>query len=116
MVINEEKKTDIQRAQLIVAAVTLEFGTPYMDVKSKTRGSSDICFARQLSMYLMNVIYGISLSRIGRAFNRDRSTASHACNVIEDYREDPQLDDKVARLEQFLDASRALATSEEVSL
>lgn len=114
MIINEKNKTDIQRAQLIVAAVTLEFGTPYMDVKSKTRGASEVCFARQLSMYLMNVIYGISLTRIGRAFNRDRSTASHACNVIEDYREDPQLDKKIARLEQFLHASTVLAAREPV--
>ncbi|MEP6342503.1 MAG: helix-turn-helix domain-containing protein [Maricaulaceae bacterium] len=91
-----ENKKDPQRAQLIVAAVTLEFGTPYMDVRSKTRGGSDICFARQISMYLMNVIYGVSLTRIGRAFNRDRSTASHACNVIEDYREDPLLDQKIS--------------------
>jgi len=113
MVVNEKTKTDIQRAQLIVAAVTLEFGTPYMDVKSKTRGSNEICFARQLSMYLMNVIYGISLSRIGRAFNRDRSTASHACHVMEDYREDPQLDHKISRLEQFLSASCLLAPREE---
>ncbi len=116
MVINDKTKTDVQRAQLIVAAVTLEFGIAYMDVKSKTRGSNDMCFARQLSMYLMNVIYGISLSRIGRTFNRDRSTASHACNVIEDYREDPQLDRKIARLEAFLKASRSIAVSEELSL
>jgi chromosomal replication initiation ATPase DnaA len=116
MVINDNTKTDIQRAQLIVAAVTLEFGTPYMDVKSKSRGSSDVCFARQLSIYLMNVVYGISLSRIGRAFNRDRSTASHACNVMEDYREDPQLDKKIARLEEFLNASTTLSACEGVSL
>ena len=104
-----ENKKDPQRAQLIVAAVTLEFGTPYMDVRSKTRGASDICFARQISMYLMNVIYGVSLTRIGRAFNRDRSTASHACNVIEDYREDPLLDQKISRLEKFLYASTQLS-------
>ena len=105
---NNENKKDPQRAQLIVAAVTLEFGTPYMDVRSKTRGASEICFARQISMYLMNVIYGVSLTRIGRAFNRDRSTASHACNLIEDYREDPLLDQKISRLEKFLNASTQL--------
>jgi len=60
-------------------------------------------------MYLMNVIFGVSLTRIGRVFNRDRSTASHACNVIEDYREDPLLDKKIARLELFLNGSTALA-------
>ena len=100
---------DIQRAQLIIAAVTLEFGTPQLDITSNKRGANDVCLARQVSMYLMNVIFGISLTRIGNVFNRDRSTASHACNVIEDYREDPILDKKIARLELFLNGSTALA-------
>jgi len=100
---------DIHRAQLIVAAVTLEFGTPHLDLASRKRGGSELCLARQISMYLMNVIYGISLTRIGRVFNRDRSTASHACNVIEDYREDPLLDEKIEKLERFLYGSTVLA-------
>lgn len=107
---NKDKNTqDVQRAQLIIAAVALEFGTPHLDIRSKNRGTNDICLARQISMYLMNVIYGISLTRIGKVFNRDRSTASHACNVIEDYREDPLLDKKIMRLETFLYGSAALA-------
>lgn len=102
-------RQDAQRAQLIIAAVSLEFGTPSLDIRSKTRGANDVCLARQISMYLMNVIYGVSLTRIGRVFNRDRSTASHACNVVEDYREDPFLDQKITRLETFLIGSMALA-------
>lgn len=108
--IKQDKNTqDIQRAQLIIAAVTLEFGTPILDINSRNRGANELCLARQVSMYLMNVIFGVSLTRIGRVFNRDRSTASHACNVIEDYREDPLLDKKIARLELFLNGSTALA-------
>jgi len=110
MIHKEKNAQDVQRAQLIIAAVTLEFGTPHLDIDSKNRGGNDVCFARQMSMYLMNVIYGISLTRIGRVFNRDRSTASHACNVIEDYREDPLIDQKIVRLEIFLQGSTALAS------
>ena len=108
----QQNKTiqDVQRAQLIIAAVTLEVGTPELDINSKNRGANDICLARQVSMYLMNITFGISLTRIGRVFNRDRSTASHACNVIEDYREDPLIDKKIARLELFLNGSTSLAT------
>jgi len=80
--IKQDKNTqDAQRAQLIIAAVTLEFGTPIFDLNSRHRGANDICLARQVSMYLMNVTFGISLTRIGRVFNRDRSTAGHACNT-----------------------------------
>ena len=110
MIKHDKATQDVQRAQLIIAAVTLEFGTPIFDINSKNRGANDVCLARQVSMYLMNVTFGISLTRIGRVFNRDRSTASHACNVIEDYREDPLLDKKITRLELFLNGSTALAT------
>ena len=106
---NNKNTHDVHRAQLIVAAVGLEFGTPQLDIASRQRGGSDVCLARQISMYLMNVIYGVSLTRIGRVFNRDRSTASHACNVIEDYREDPLLDEKIEKLERFLYGSTVLA-------
>lgn len=102
---------DLQRAQLVVAAVGLEFGTPYMEVKSKSKGRTDICFARQVAMYLMNVAYGVSLTRIGKTFNRDRSTAGHACNVIEDCREDPLVDEKILRLETFLKMSEQIVVS-----
>ena len=104
----DKRLYDHMRAQLIIAAVSLEFGTPHFDLNAKTRGANDVCLARQLSMYLMNIIFGVSLTRIGHVFNRDRSTASHACNVIEDYREDPLLDEKIVRLETFLNGSRLL--------
>jgi chromosomal replication initiation ATPase DnaA len=55
--------------------------------------------ARQLAMYLAHVIYGETLTAIGLAFHRDRTTVSHACALIEDLRDDPAFDADVARLE-----------------
>ncbi|WP_349433462.1 hypothetical protein [Pararhizobium sp. A13] len=39
---------------------------------------------------------------IGYAFGRDRTTVSHACNVVEDRRDDPAFDDFVASVERVL--------------
>ena len=33
--------------------------------------------------------FGVNLSAVGRAFGRDRTTAAHACRLIEDRRDDP---------------------------
>lgn len=98
----DNSQSDRVCAHLVIAAVSLEFGVPHTEIYSTTKGKSHVSFARQVAMYLLNVVFGVNLSRVGRAFDRDRSTASYACNMIEDYREDPVLDAKISRLENFL--------------
>jgi len=95
-------KSDMARARLVTAAVALEFGVPDIEVYSQTKGSSRSSFARQIAMYLTHIVYEINLSRVARTFNRDRSTASHACRVIEESRDDELIDEKLNSLEAFL--------------
>jgi hypothetical protein len=40
-------------------------------------------------MYLTHVGFALPLSRVARAFARDRATVGHACNRVEEWREDP---------------------------
>jgi chromosomal replication initiation ATPase DnaA len=58
--------------------------------------------ARQIGMYLMHVSLGASLTRTGQGFNRDRTTARHACAVIEDWREDARIDYALDQVERAL--------------
>jgi hypothetical protein len=44
----------------------------------------------------------MTLSDAGFLFGRDRTTASHACRVIEDLRDDPGLDGLLDAMEAFL--------------
>jgi len=94
--------SDYSHAQLTVAAVALEFGVPELDLNARLKGSAEICFARQVSMYLLHIIFNINLTRTAQIFSRDRSTVSHACNVVEDSRDDPIFNTKLERLEGFL--------------
>ncbi len=57
-----------------------------------TRGRSRVAFARQVAMYLAHVTFGLTLTDVGRAFGRDRTTVSHACALVEDARDNPDLD------------------------
>jgi hypothetical protein len=43
--------------------------------------------------------FEISLARVAMAFERDRSTVSHACHRIEDRRDEPQFDQWIESLE-----------------
>lgn len=64
-----------------------------------TRGRSRVAFARQVAMYLAHVTFGLTLTTVGRAFGRDRTTVSHACALVEDARDNPELDRTLELLE-----------------
>ncbi|MBY9065293.1 chromosomal replication initiator DnaA [Hyphomonas sp. WL0036] len=85
-------RKDEDRAYLAGALVAYALGLKQEDVLSAERGTPVHARARHIAMYLTHAACGMSLARVARAFGRDRSTVSHACQIIEDYREDPDFD------------------------
>lgn len=65
-------------------------------------GRRSTCHVRQLAMYVSHVVLRLSLSEIGAAFGRDRTTVGHACNVVEDRRDDASFDAFVAAIERVV--------------
>lgn len=59
------------------------------------------CHVRQIAMYVCHVQLGIPMSDIGPCFGRDRTTVGHACQVVEDRRDEPAFDEFVATLERL---------------
>lgn len=101
----ETGKTPINAArasarQAIDPAVAVVFGVEISDLRAPTRSSPRAAFARQVAMYLAHVICGLSLTEIGALFQRDRTTVAHACGVVEDARDNPELDARIEHLEQ----------------
>ena len=60
------------------------------------------CHVRQIAMYVCHVVLRLSLSDIGAAFGRDRTTVGHACNVVEDRRDDAAFDAFVSAIERLV--------------
>ena len=85
--------------QLIDPAVALVFEVNSEELGAATRRSPRAAFARQVAMYLAHVVCGLSMTEVGVLFSRDRTTVAHACEVVEDRRDDPELDRRVERLE-----------------
>lgn len=88
-----------QLRQVIDPAVAAVFEVDVNQLRMSTRGSTRTAFARQVAMYLAHVVCGLSLTEVGMLFARDRTTAAHACRVIEDRRDDPELDGRLEHLE-----------------
>lgn len=91
----------------VIALVAREKRVPIRLIIHKSRCRPPTARARQLAMYLSHVVLGRSLTEIGGAFGRDRTTVSYACAVIEDMRDDPAFDEEVSALERRLEAAQA---------
>lgn len=85
-------RIDHDRAYLAAALTTFALGLKIEDVLSSGRGTPAQSRARHIAMYLLRAGLGMSLSRVARAFGRDRSTVSYACHLIEDLRDDSDFD------------------------
>jgi chromosomal replication initiation ATPase DnaA len=84
---------------VLQAATAAAFGVPVEALRAPSRRSADIAFARQSAMYLAHVTLGLSYSAVGALFHRDRTTAAHACQLVEDRRDDPAIDTLLQTLE-----------------
>ena len=94
---NHDKRSQLRK--FIDPAVALAFEVDETELSASTRRSPRAAFARQVGMYLAHVVCGLSMTEVGMLFSRDRTTVSHACEVVEDRRDDPELDRRVERLE-----------------
>jgi chromosomal replication initiation ATPase DnaA len=79
-------------SEVVGAVVSSIFQISKDQIFSPERGKASVAFARQTAMYLTHITCGHSYTDIGCFFGRDRTTVSHACQLIEDKREDPDID------------------------
>ncbi len=88
----------------IETAVAAVFCVAISDLRAPSRGQAATAFARQSAIYLAHVALGFEIAKVAKAFGRDRSTASHACRVVEDRRDDLAVDEMLNALERICQA------------
>ncbi|MFQ5563723.1 MAG: helix-turn-helix domain-containing protein [Parvularculaceae bacterium] len=89
-------------ARLAMETASVAFGAPMERLASSQRCGAQVALARQAAMYLAHVVGQLPLSSISTEFNRDRTTVSHACHLIEDRRDSPMFDMQIEILETYL--------------
>jgi len=85
----------------VAFCVARDFRMDMAALFAPTRGGPRTSLARQIAMYLAHTGFELSFETISRVFDRDRSTVSHACHVVEDGRDDIWLDCRLQALELF---------------
>jgi len=89
---------DALQAQ-IGATVANVFSIDATELMLPTRGKARVALARQVAIYLAHTGCGLSLTAAGGLFERDRTTARHACRVIEQRRDNASFDRAIGLLE-----------------
>jgi hypothetical protein len=79
-------------------------GQRVLPPSDQRRGGTKCTFARQVAIYLSHVGCGLSYAQAGSLYLRDRTTAAHACSIVENRRDDPRLDQILALLERCIHA------------
>lgn len=72
---------------------------PYL-VRARPRGSRRLAVARQLAIHLVHVVAGKNHEEVAQAFGRNRSTASHHFETVEDLRDVREFDEFMELLEE----------------
>lgn len=102
MGVSKSRVEDAAKARLTADIVGYALKRPGAEIFNEARGTPDAVFARQVAMYLCYTGFELSLARVAVAFERDRSTVSHACHRIEDRRDDPAFDQWIESLEAMV--------------
>lgn len=95
--------------QLVNSLVSLQREVAIGELKATSRGKADICLARQIAMYLLHTVFSCPYHQVARIFCRDRTTISHACQLVEDLRDDAAFDLEMEQMENLLAMSRQLS-------
>ncbi len=77
-------------------------GVAAAEIVSSRRSTRRVSTARQIGMYLAHTVAGLPLTKVAEYFGRDRTTAAHACRLIEDRRDDEAFDKEMTELENLL--------------
>lgn len=101
--------------RFLESVVSCTFDVPLEGVRSAARGPAPVALSRQVAMYLAHTRLGLSFSAAGALFDRDRTTAAHACRTVEDCRDDQHFDETLGYLERTLDLWSQLNARGEVA-
>ena len=96
---------DRLKAALVAHLVAVATGVPAQAVLGTNGKAVAVVRARQIAIYLAHTGLGWPQERVGAAFRRDRSTVSHSCARVEDWRGDEAFDRQLSELEACLQAA-----------
>lgn len=76
------------------------FNVSGREMRLPGRTGQGVTRVRQIAMYIAHTIFRLKMSEVGRCFGRDRTTVLHACQVVEDLRDEAEFEHVVSVTER----------------
>lgn len=89
----------------VIDLVGAFFNIPTRELRRGGRASLEVAQVRQIAMYVAHVGLRLTQKQVGVGFARDRTTVLHACHVVEDMRDDVELDRIISHVERMVSAA-----------
>ena len=95
----------MEMCECLIDIAAAFFSISSKDLRRPGRSSMAASRVRQVAMYIAHVVLRLTQTEVGRGFGRDRTTVAHACQVVEDLRDDLEFDEIVQKLELIAHAA-----------
>ncbi|MFC5385331.1 helix-turn-helix domain-containing protein [Aquamicrobium segne] len=95
----------LELCECLIDMAAALFALSSKELRKPGRTSQPVSRVRQISMYVAHVVLSLTMTDVGRGFGRDRTTVMHACQIIEELRDDPEFDRVVHMFEQIAAAA-----------
>ena len=95
-------RRDCLTVAFVASLVAMVMDVSERELLSRRRTNATVARARQTAIYLVHIVLGWPLRRAAAAFGRDRTTGSHAVQLIEDLRDDAHFDARLSTMETCL--------------
>lgn len=95
----------LEACECLIDIVSALFSVSSKELRKPGRTALPVSRVRQIAMYVAHVVLSMTMSDVGAGFGRDRTTVQHACQVIEDLRDDAEFDSLVQVVERVASAA-----------
>lgn len=97
---SRRRECAIELCECMIDIAAELFNVSSKEIRLPGRSTLPVSRVRQVAMYVSHVVLRLTMSDVGVGFGRDRTTVQHACQVIEDLRDEREFDLLVAKVER----------------
>lgn len=95
----------LEVCECLIDIAAAMFSVSSKELRKPGRTALPVSRVRQIAMYVAHVVLRMTMSEVGAGFGRDRTTVLHACQVVEDLRDDSEFDRVVQTIERVASAA-----------
>lgn len=95
----------MEMCECLIDIAAAFFSVSSKELRQPGRSSMAASRVRQIAMYVCHVVLQLTQTEVGRGFGRDRTTVAHACQVVEDMRDDMEFERVMLKFEQIAHAA-----------